>query len=67
MEGPRFLPLGISGVFNWRGIVGKATVPDGQRLNVKGPIPDLEEWERWHCNLRLPSKLWSRKPRPTQT
>jgi predicted P-loop ATPase len=43
---PRFLPLGIAGVFNWRGTVGKATAPDGQRLNVKGPIADLD-WITW--------------------
>jgi hypothetical protein len=43
---PRFLPVGISGVFNWRGTVGKATAPDGQRLNVKGPILDLD-WIVW--------------------
>ena len=43
---PRFLPVGISGVFNWRGTVGKATAPDGQRLNVKGPILDLD-WIAW--------------------
>ncbi len=39
---PRFLPVGISGIFNWRGTVGKAIAPDGQRLNVKGPILDLD-------------------------
>jgi Virulence-associated protein E/Domain of unknown function (DUF3854) len=44
---PRFLSLGIAGVFNWRGIVGKTTAPDGQRLNVKGPIPDLD-WITWN-------------------
>jgi len=32
--------------FNWRGTVGKATAPDGQRLNVKGPILDLD-WITW--------------------
>jgi hypothetical protein len=32
--------------FNWRGTIGKATGPDGQRMNVKGPIPDLE-WIAW--------------------
>jgi len=38
---PRFLPVGISGVFNWRRTLGKATAPNGQRLNVEGPIIDL--------------------------
>jgi predicted P-loop ATPase len=44
---PRFLPVGISGVFNWRGTIGKTSGPDGERLDVKGPIPDLDRiaWE----------------------
>lgn len=43
-----FLPVGIAGVFNWRGVIAKATGPDGQRQNVKGPIADLNwiAWER---------------------
>ena len=41
-ERPRFLPVGVSGVYNWRGTVGKTIGPDGSRLDVKGPIPDLE-------------------------
>jgi hypothetical protein len=45
-HGPRFLPVGIAGVFNWRGTIAKATGPDGQRLNVKGPIADLD-WIAW--------------------
>jgi predicted P-loop ATPase len=39
---PRFLPVGVSGAYNWRGTIGKTTGPDGNRLDVKGPIPDLE-------------------------
>src|SRR5262252_3162271 len=46
-ERPRFLPVGISGVFNWRGTVGKANGPTGERLNIKGPITDLD-WIHWH-------------------
>ena len=34
---PRFLPLGVSGVYNWRGTIGKTVGPDGSRLDVKGP------------------------------
>jgi predicted P-loop ATPase len=45
-DGVRFLPVGIAGVFNWRGTIAKATGPDGQRLNVKGPIADLN-WITW--------------------
>jgi hypothetical protein len=37
----------VSGVYNWRGTIGKITGPDGTRLDVKGAIPDLDwlEWE----------------------
>lgn len=40
-EKPRFLPVGIPGVWNWKGTIGKAPGPDGDRRDVKGPIPDL--------------------------
>ena len=43
---PRFLPVGISGVYNWRGTIGKTVGPDGRRLDVKGAIPDLD-WITW--------------------
>jgi predicted P-loop ATPase len=43
---PRFLPLGVSGVYNWRGTIGKTIGPDGSRLDVKGAIPDLD-WVGW--------------------
>jgi hypothetical protein len=46
-EKPRFMPVGISGVWNWRGKVGKATNDVGRRQDVKGVIPDLDliEWK----------------------
>jgi hypothetical protein len=43
---PRFLPVGLSGVYNWRGTIGKTVGPDGSRLDVKGTIPDLD-WVAW--------------------
>jgi Virulence-associated protein E/Domain of unknown function (DUF3854) len=43
---PQFLPVGISGVFNWRGVGGKTSSADGERIDVKGPIPDLD-WIAW--------------------
>jgi predicted P-loop ATPase len=43
---PRFLPLGVSGVYNWRGTIGKTVGPDGSRQDVKGAIPDLD-WVTW--------------------
>ena len=44
---PRFIPLAIAGVWNWRGTVGKTGGPNGERLDVKGPITDLSriEWD----------------------
>lgn len=42
VESARFLPFGVSGVYYWRGTIGKTNGPDGERLEVKGPIPDLE-------------------------
>src|ERR1019366_4637739 len=44
---PRFLPIGLGGVWNWRGTIGKTTGPNGDRRDVKGVIPDLDlvTWE----------------------
>jgi len=42
VEHPRWLPIGVSGIWNWRGTTGKATAPDGSRIDVKGPIADLK-------------------------
>jgi hypothetical protein len=43
---PRFLPIGLPGVWNWYGTVGKTSGPDGDRRDVKGVIPDFDriEW-----------------------
>lgn len=38
---PRFLPIGLSGVWGWRGTVGKITDQNGARRDERGPIPDL--------------------------
>jgi hypothetical protein len=39
---PRFLPVGLSGVWNWRGRIGKAESETGQRQDVKGVISDFD-------------------------
>jgi hypothetical protein len=39
---PRFLSVGLSGVWNWRGTIGKEPGPNGDVRVVKGPIPDLD-------------------------
>jgi len=40
-ERPRFLPIGLAGVWGWKGSIGKTAAADGSRVSVKGPIPDL--------------------------
>jgi hypothetical protein len=39
---PRFIPIGLSGIWNWRGVVGKENNENGARVSVKGPLPDLD-------------------------
>ena len=41
-ERPHFLAVAISGVWNWRGRIGKTLDSSGVRVDEKGPIPDLE-------------------------
>jgi len=45
---PRFLPVGLAGVWSFKGVIGKTEGPDGSRRDEKGPIPDLDRlfWER---------------------
>jgi len=44
---PRWFALGLAGVCNFRGVVGKKTNANGKRVDVHGPIPDLDliKWE----------------------
>jgi hypothetical protein len=39
---PNFLPLGLSGIWNWRGKFGEEKDAQGRTRVLKGPIPDLE-------------------------
>jgi len=39
---PRFIPVGISGVWNWRGKITRELGPDGTLHDVTGPITDLD-------------------------
>ena len=41
-ERPRWLSIGVSGVWNWRGTIGREAAPDGSHVPVKGPIKDLD-------------------------
>ena len=39
---PAFLPLGLGGVWSFRGTIGKVPGPNGERLDEKGVIADFE-------------------------
>lgn len=39
---PRFIPVAITGVWNWRGKTGKGNGPRGERIDLVGPINDLD-------------------------
>jgi predicted P-loop ATPase len=39
---PKFMPMSVAGVWNWRGTVGKTTGPKGDRRDVKGVISDFD-------------------------
>jgi P4 family phage/plasmid primase-like protien len=41
-SGLRAVAVGLSGVFNYRGSIGKMPDANGQRVTVKGVIPDIE-------------------------
>jgi predicted P-loop ATPase len=38
----RFVPIGLSGIWGWKGTVGAANNENGVRVPVKGVIPDLD-------------------------
>jgi hypothetical protein len=50
---PRFLSIGLSGVWNWRGKVCKTENDKGQKQDVKGAISDLKlaEWRGRAVNI----------------
>lgn len=46
-DAPKFLVIGLGGVWNFRGIVERTTGATGERQDVKGLIPDFQlvEWK----------------------
>ncbi len=52
-ERPRWLAVGLAGVWNWRGTIGKTIGPNGDRRDVKGPIPDLDRitWQERQISI----------------
>jgi hypothetical protein len=41
-ERPRFIPIGLGGVWNWRGRIGKTAAADGSIRYLRGVIPSLQ-------------------------
>jgi hypothetical protein len=41
---PRWLTVGVAGVWNFRGTIGKTTGADGERCDEKGVIPDFQRF-----------------------
>lgn len=58
---PHFLPVGLSGCWSWKGTIGKQPGPNGERQDVKGPIPDLDliKWEGRRVNIVFDSNVSS--------
>lgn len=42
VDKPRFIPIALSGVWNFIGTIGATNNEHGTRVPVKGPIPDLD-------------------------
>ncbi|MFL6354087.1 MAG: DUF3987 domain-containing protein, partial [Bryobacteraceae bacterium] len=60
---PRWLSFSLSGVDNWKGVIGKADDPDGVRVNVKGVIPDFDRigWKGRVVKIVFDSDVYSNK------
>jgi putative DNA primase/helicase len=64
---PRFMPIGVSGVWNWKGTIGKTSASNGSRADVKGVIPDFDliEWQGrdvtilFDANVQSNQSVWS--------
>jgi putative DNA primase/helicase len=54
---PAFLPVGLSGVWNWRGTIARQPGPDGRRVDVKGSIADLDRivWKERRVHILFDS------------
>jgi hypothetical protein len=50
---PRFLPVGLAGVWNWKGKIGREPADNGGWRDVKGPIPDLARVPMEHRKVTI--------------
>jgi hypothetical protein len=58
-RGESALVIGLSGVWGWRGVVGKTADEKGARCDVKGPIPDFDQivWNKRTTNIFFDSNV----------
>lgn len=54
---PQFVPVAVSGVYNWRGVIGRTTDANGRPQQEKGPLPD---WARLNLKGRKIILLFDR-------
>jgi hypothetical protein len=69
-ETPDFLAIGVTGVWNWKGTIGRGPGPKGGRVDINGVIPDLDliDWRErtvyivFDSDYRInDSVAWARK------
>lgn len=62
-SGKRFLPIGIAGVWSFRGVVGKEHDAKGSRRHVKGIIPDFDRivWNGRTVNILFDTNVATNK------
>jgi predicted P-loop ATPase len=70
VEHPRWVSIGLAGVWNWKGTIGKVTNENGVRVDEKGVIPDFDRivWKGrvvkivFDANVHSNDKVeWARK------
>ena len=59
-QGRKLFAIGLGGCWCWRGRIGKDRDATGARVDVTGPLPDLDE-----CNGRTVYVCWTRMQRQT--
>ena len=62
-EQPAWLSIATSGVWNWRGTVGKTEGPNGERTDIKGAIPDLDKlaWSNRQVTILFDANVQSKE------
>ncbi|HET9532548.1 MAG TPA: DUF3854 domain-containing protein, partial [Blastocatellia bacterium] len=64
-----FIPIGLRGVYGWKGVTGKETGPNGERESTKGPLNDFDffDWENRRVFILFDSNINSLKSETYQS